>query len=70
MSSQGHGEMTKYFWMFTMRGQGTLEPRRGDKLEDTWATTLPQRLVRCHGRTRWSCNYSHKAVTVKWIQRH
>jgi hypothetical protein len=26
--------------MFTMRGQGTLEPRRGDKLEDTWATTL------------------------------
>jgi hypothetical protein len=44
--------MTKYFWVFTMRGQGTLEPRRGDKLEDTWATTLPQRLVRCHGRTR------------------
>jgi hypothetical protein len=42
-----HGEMTKYFWMFTMRGQGTLEPRRGGKLEDTWATTLPQRPFRC-----------------------
>jgi hypothetical protein len=26
MSSLGHGEMTKYFCMFTMRGQGTLEP--------------------------------------------
>jgi hypothetical protein len=35
--------MTKYFWMFTMRGQGTLEPRRGGKLEDNWATTLSQR---------------------------
>jgi hypothetical protein len=45
MSSLGHGEMTKYFCMFTMRGQGTLEPRMGGKLEDTWATTLPQRLI-------------------------
>jgi hypothetical protein len=35
----GHGEMTKYFWMSTMRGQGTLEPRRGDKLEDKISTT-------------------------------
>jgi hypothetical protein len=36
MSSQGHGEMTKYFWMFTMRGQGTLEPRRGLYFINKW----------------------------------
>jgi hypothetical protein len=28
MSSQGHGEMTKYFWMFTKRGTGTEEGRQ------------------------------------------
>ena len=29
------------FWMFTMKKPGTLEPRKGGKLEDTLATTLP-----------------------------
>jgi len=28
--------------MFTMRGQGTLEPRKVDKLEDMSGTTLHQ----------------------------
>lgn len=37
---RGMEKMTKYFWMFTMKRQGTLEPKRGRKLEDTWATTF------------------------------
>jgi len=39
-SFQGHGEMTEYFWMFTMRGQGLLGARKVDKLEDISVTVL------------------------------
>ena len=49
---QGHGEMTEYFCVFTMRGQGPLGPRKEDKLEDISGTTLHQRLVRRHGKTK------------------
>jgi len=50
-SFQGHGEMTEYFWMFAMRGQGLLGARNVDKLEDISVTTLHQRLIRSHGKT-------------------
>jgi len=49
---QGRGEMTEYFLMFTTRRQGTLGPRKVDNLEDISGTTLHQRLVPCHGKTR------------------
>lgn len=35
-----------------MRGHETLDPRKGGKLEDTMVTTLHERLVRCHERTK------------------
>ena len=47
----GAWEMPEYFWMFTMRKPGTLESRRGGKLQDTWATTL---------------NFKSKAGSVPW----
>jgi len=44
--------MTEYFWMFTMRGQGLLGAKKVDKLKDISVTTLHQRLIRFHGKTK------------------